>query len=182
MFSLAKSLWRVLVQLMISSAGNSSGVSVSMVPLLRILEKECFPVLSFADSCSEVGSAVILHVLGWRQNWMCLVADCQTQVTLQILGYSLATVTLILWWSLGGRRRLLTSCDGDFGLLAPILQSKAGLWDWNIWFCNYPLFIELKILYLGLKMNSMTSPPNSQSGSSQLWTQGICICPTLVEK
>lgn len=36
-----------------------------MVPLLRILERSVSLFLALLTSCSEVGSAVILHVLGF---------------------------------------------------------------------------------------------------------------------
>lgn len=58
---------------------------------------------------------------------MCCVADRWTQVTLQIRNSALAILTLLISGQpFRGRMRLVTSCDGDFILLAPILQSEAG--------------------------------------------------------
>lgn len=49
------------------------------------------------------------------------------------LGSALAVVMLLmLQWSSGGRGRPLSSGDVHFGLLAPILLSKAGSWDWKV--------------------------------------------------
>lgn len=58
---------------------------------------------------------------------MCLIANRWTQVTLQICNLALAILTLLISkHPFGGRTRLVTSCNGDFRLLAPILQSEAG--------------------------------------------------------
>lgn len=58
---------------------------------------------------------------------MCLVANRWTQVTLPIRNSALAILTLLISGQpFGGRMRLVTSCDRDFRLLAPILQSEAG--------------------------------------------------------
>lgn len=58
---------------------------------------------------------------------MCLVANRWTQVTLQIRNSALAILILLIsGHPFGGRMRLVTSCNGDFRLLAPILQNEAG--------------------------------------------------------
>lgn len=58
---------------------------------------------------------------------MCLVANRQTQVTLQIRNSVLAILTLLIsGHPFRDRMRLVTSYNGDFRLLASILQSEAG--------------------------------------------------------